>query len=232
MPTDDSRPPGPLSAMLSGLRLDELLAEVQQRLAEIVATRDRMQRLLDAVLAVATGLQLESTLRSIVQAAVDLVDARYGALGVLAPNGRISRFVHVGIDDETRAAMGPLPEGKGLLGQLIIDPRPLRLADLSAHQASVGFPPNHPPMRSFLGVPVRVRRGGVRQPLPDGEGRWCGVQQRGRGRRGGAGRGGRDRGAERRPLRAGDVAAAVAGGVGGDPGRAAVRRVRGGRAAA
>jgi signal transduction histidine kinase len=156
MPKDDDRPPTPFSAMLSGLRLDELLAEVQQRLAEIVATRDRMQRLLDAVLAVATGLQLESTLRSIVQAALELVDARYGALGVLAPNGRISRFVHVGIDDETRAGMGPLPEGKGLLGQLIIDPRPLRLGDLSAHPASVGLPPNHPPMRSFLGVPVRV----------------------------------------------------------------------------
>lgn len=155
MPSDDHRP-APLSGMLSGLRLDELLAEVQQRLAEIVVTRDRMQRLLDAVLAVATGLQLESTLRSIVQAAVELVDARYGALGVLAPNGRISRFVHVGIDDETRAMMGPLPEGKGLLGQLIVDPRPLRLVDLHTHRASVGFPPNHPPMRSFLGVPVRV----------------------------------------------------------------------------
>jgi hypothetical protein len=129
--------------VLSGLRLDELLSEVQQRLAEIVATRDRMQRLLDAVLSVATGLQLESTLRSIVEAAVDLVDARYGSLGVLAPNGRISQFVNVGIDDETRATMGPLPGGKGLLGQLIVDPRPLRLADLSAHQASVGFPPNH-----------------------------------------------------------------------------------------
>jgi signal transduction histidine kinase len=156
MPTDDHRPPASLSGVLSGLRLDELLSEVQQRLAELVATRDRMQRLLDAVLAVATGLQLESTLRSIVQAAVELVDARYGALGVLAPNGRISKFVNIGIDDETRSRMGPLPEGKGLLGQLILDPRPLRLADLSAHQASVGFPPNHPPMRSFLGVPVRV----------------------------------------------------------------------------
>ena len=99
--------------------------------------------------------------------------------------------------------MGPLPEGKGLLGQLIVDPRPLRLADLSAHEASVGFPPNHPPMRSFLGVPVRVRRRRVRQPLPDREGRRWGVHQRRRGRRGGAGRGGRDRGAERGPLRAG-----------------------------
>ena len=86
MPTDGTRPPAPLSAVLSGLRLDELLGEVQQRLAEIVATRDRMQRLLDAVLAVATGLQLESTLRSIVQAAVELVDARYGALGRQPPS--------------------------------------------------------------------------------------------------------------------------------------------------
>ena len=209
MPNDDHRPPTPLSAMLSGLRLDELLAEVQQRLAEIVATRDRMQRLLDAVLAVATGLQLESTLRSIVQAAVDLVDARYGALGVLAPNGRISRFVHVGIDDETRAEMGPLPEGKGLLGQLIIDPRPLRLADLSAHPASVGFPPNHPPMRSFLGVPVRVRDVVFGNLYLTEKAGGAEFSSRGRDRGGGAGRGRRDRGAERGSLRAGAVAAAV-----------------------
>jgi GAF domain-containing protein len=143
--------------VLAGLRLDELLRGVQERLAEIVQLRDHMQGLLDAVLAVASGLELDATLRRIVQAAVDLVDARYGALGVLSPTGGISRFVHVGIDEETRAQMGPFPEGKGLLGQLIIDPRPLRLADLSAHDASVGFPDHHPPMHSFLGVPVRVR---------------------------------------------------------------------------
>jgi signal transduction histidine kinase len=142
---------------LTGLRLDELLRGVQERLTEIVALRDHMQGLLDAVLAVASGLELDATLRRIVQAAADLVDARYGALGVLAPTGGISRFVYVGIDEATRAEMGRLPEGKGLLGQLIVDPRPLRLADLSAHEASVGFPPNHPPMRSFLGAPVRVR---------------------------------------------------------------------------
>jgi signal transduction histidine kinase len=143
--------------LLSGLRLDELLREVQDRMAEIVATRDRMQGLLDAVLAVATGLELDATLRRIVEAAVDLVEARYGALGVLGADGGISRFLHVGIDEATRARMGPLPEGKGLLGQLISDPRPLRLVDLTAHEASVGFPAHHPPMRSFLGVPVRVR---------------------------------------------------------------------------
>ena len=146
----------PMSNVQSGLRRDELLREVQERLAEVVATRGRMQGLLDAVLAVASGLELEATLRRIVQAAVDLVDARYGALGVLASTGGISRFVYIGLDEQTRAKMGPLPEGKGLLGQLILGEHPLRLSDLSRHEASVGFPPHHPPMRTFLGVPVRV----------------------------------------------------------------------------
>ena len=105
-----------MSDVQSGLRLDELLGEVQQRLAEVVATRGRMQGLLDAVLAVADGLELDTTLRRIVQAAVNLVDARFGALGVLAPDGSISRFIYVGLDEATRARMGALPEGKGLLG--------------------------------------------------------------------------------------------------------------------
>src|SRR6185369_10646654 len=118
---------------------------------------DRMQGLLDAFLAVGTGLELDTTLRRLVEAAVNLVHARYGALGVLGAHGGLSRFLYVGIDEAARAEMGHLPEGKGLLGQLIADPRPLRLADLSAHEASIGFPPHHPPMRSFLGVPVRVR---------------------------------------------------------------------------
>src|SRR5690348_7200776 len=146
-----------VGGLLSGLRLDELLREVQERLAEIMATRDRMQGLLDAFLSVGTGLELDVTLRRLVEAAVDLVQARYGALGVLGRHGGLSQFIHVGIDEPTRARMGHLPEGKGLLGQLIADPRPLRLVDLSKHEASVGFPAQHPPMRSFLGVPVRVR---------------------------------------------------------------------------
>jgi signal transduction histidine kinase len=146
------------SSALTGLRLDELLHEVQDRLAEIVKTRDRLQRLLDAVLAVATGLELDSTLRRIAEAAVELVDAEYGAIGVLDPEGDgLTEFVYVGVDEETRAQMGHLPEGRGLLGLLIDDPRPVRVADLSQHPASVGFPRNHPPMGSFLGVPVRVR---------------------------------------------------------------------------
>jgi signal transduction protein with GAF and PtsI domain len=141
---------------MAGLRLDELLQGVQDRLAEIVSMQDRMRGLLDAVVAVASGLELDATLRRIVQAAVDLVDARYGALGVLGPAGGISRFVYVGIDKQTRAGMGHPPQGKGLLGELIVNPRPLRVAELGEHPASVGFPPNHPPMRSFLGVPVRM----------------------------------------------------------------------------
>ncbi|OLT16120.1 histidine kinase [Pseudonocardia sp. CNS-139] len=157
MPNDATASEGPRPNVLSGLRLDELLHGVQERLAEIVQIRDQMQGLLDAVLAVGSGLELDATLRRIVQAAVDLVDARYGALGVLAADGSIARFIYIGVDEATRNTMGRLPEGKGLLGQLIEDPRPLRLADLSRHEASVGFPPNHPPMRSFLGVPVRVR---------------------------------------------------------------------------
>lgn len=146
-----------VTANQARLRLDELLAEMKDRLDEIVNTRDSLQSLLDAMLAVASGLELESTLHRIVLVATELVDARYGALGVLGSDNHLARFVHVGIDEETRASMGELPQGHGLLGQLINDPKPLRLRDLSKHPVSVGFPPNHPPMRSFLGVPVRVR---------------------------------------------------------------------------
>ncbi|MCS7479361.1 GAF domain-containing protein [Umezawaea endophytica] len=142
---------------LGGLRLDELLGEVRERLAEIAESRDRTQSLLDAVLAVGSGLELDSTLQRIVQVAVDLVGARYGALGVLGTRDDLSEFVYEGIDAETRSHMGHLPEGKGLLGLLIKDPRAIRLRDLCTHAASVGFPPNHPPMHSFLGVPIRLR---------------------------------------------------------------------------
>ncbi|GLY49847.1 GAF domain-containing protein [Lentzea sp. NBRC 102530] len=144
-------------SLLGGLRLDDLLDEMRERLAEIGSTRDKMQGLLDAVLAVGAGLELDSTLQRIVQAAVELVGARYGALGVLGQRDNLSQFVYVGIDQETRSHMGHLPEGKGLLGLLIEDPRAIRLHDIAEHSASVGFPPNHPPMHSFLGVPVRVR---------------------------------------------------------------------------
>jgi signal transduction histidine kinase len=116
-----------------------------------------MDALLGAVLAVSSGLELDTTLRRIVQAAIDLVDARYGALGVIGPDGMLSEFVNVGIDDTTRELIGPLPTGRGVLGVVIEENKPLRLEDLSKHPMSAGFPPHHPPMRTFLGVPVRAR---------------------------------------------------------------------------
>ena len=144
-------------SVLSGMRLTELVGEVQERLQAVARSQARVQGLLDAFLSVATGLDLRSTLRRIAQAAADLVDARYGAVGVLGPTGGLSDFITIGIDEELHARMGALPEGKGVLGQLITDPQPLRVADLRHHPASAGFPPNHPPMTSFLGVPVLVR---------------------------------------------------------------------------
>lgn len=113
--------------------------------------------LFSAVVAVAAGLELSATLRRIVQAAADLVDAEYGALGVLGPDSTVVEFVHVGVDAATAERIGDLPTGRGILGVLIDHPSPLRLTDLSSHPSAAGFPPGHPPMTTFLGVPVRVR---------------------------------------------------------------------------
>lgn len=153
---DSDSDPAHLAKFLSGFRLDTLLTEVSDRLSEISKTRDQLKATLDAVLAVGAGLDLASTLQRIVQAARELLNARYAALGVLGDEG-LAEFIYVGIDPETRTHMGQLPEGRGLLGSLIQHPHPVRLADLSQHPDSVGFPANHPPMHSFLGVPVRVR---------------------------------------------------------------------------
>ncbi|MDT0309785.1 GAF domain-containing protein [Streptomyces sp. DSM 44917] len=144
---------------LPRLRLDELLDELQARIDEVRGTRDRVHGLLQAVLSVGRELDLAHVLRRIVEAAVVLVDAEYGALGVISreEEHRLSQFIPVGIEEERVAAIGPLPAGHGLLGELIRHPEPLRLAELSEHRASYGFPPNHPPMHSFLGVPIRVR---------------------------------------------------------------------------
>ena len=117
-----------------------------------------LRQLLDAVLSVGSDLDLPAMLRRIVEGAVELVDATYGALGVLDETGtRLVQFITIGVDDETHRAIGDLPEGHGILGLLIVDAEPLRLPDLTEHPDSHGFPPNHPPMRSFLGVPIRVR---------------------------------------------------------------------------
>ncbi|MDV3124217.1 GAF domain-containing sensor histidine kinase [Mycobacterium sp. 21AC1] len=152
--TDDQ---GALRTTLSQLRLRELLTEVQDRVEQILTGRDRLDGLVEAMLAVTSGLDLDVTLSTIVHTAIELVDARYGALGVRGEGHELVEFVNEGIDDATRQRIGHLPEGRGVLGVLIDDPHPIRLDDIHEHSASVGFPPGHPPMRTFLGVPVRIR---------------------------------------------------------------------------
>ena len=147
----------PLRDTLSQLRLRELLIEVQDRVEQIVQGRDRLDGLVEAMLVVTSGLELDETLRTIVHTAIELVDARYGALGVRGRDHELVEFVYEGIDEAMREQIGHLPEGRGVLGVLIDDPKPIRLDNISHHSASVGFPPNHPPMRTFLGVPVRIR---------------------------------------------------------------------------
>jgi len=124
-------------------------------MSEVAGPR-RLRELLGAVLALSSDPDPTNMLQRIVDASVKLVDARYGALGVLDETGtHLSQFITVGIDDVTQ--IGHLPEGLGILGLLILDAQPLRLPDLREHPESFGFPPNHPPMRAFLGVPIRVR---------------------------------------------------------------------------
>ena len=142
---------------LSRVDLDDLLAELRDRAGAVRQSHERLSGLLDAVVAVSSELDLATVLERIVSTACLLVGARYGALGVLGSNGRLVEFVTHGIDPETRARLGDPPTGHGVLGLLIEDPRPLRLHDISEHPRSVGFPPNHPPMKGFLGVPVRTR---------------------------------------------------------------------------
>uniref|UniRef100_UPI001FE0AA13 sensor histidine kinase n=1 Tax=Promicromonospora kroppenstedtii TaxID=440482 RepID=UPI001FE0AA13 len=120
---------------------------------------ERPELLLDALANLGRGLDLETALNQISAIAARLVGARYVALGVLGDDGRIARFLTVGLSPAQVRAIGPYPTGHGILGELIRHPVPLRLHDLGEHPASVGFPANHPPMRSFLGVPLRVHGG-------------------------------------------------------------------------
>lgn len=121
------------------------------------AEQDKLAEVVEAGTAIARGLDLDETLRAVVEAAVRVTGAAYGALGVLGPDRRISRFITTGLSDQQRELLGDLPTGRGILGVLIGEATPLRLLDLSEDPRSVGFPPNHPPMRSFLGVPVAGR---------------------------------------------------------------------------
>jgi signal transduction histidine kinase len=142
---------------LSRVRLDELLQELLDRVGEVMSSRERLSALLQAVVDIGSDLDLRSTLRRIVAAACRLAGARYGALGVIGPDRRLIEFITDGLTVTEHEAIGDLPTGRGVLGLLIDDPRPVRMADITAHPRSFGFPPNHPPMHSFLGVPIRIR---------------------------------------------------------------------------
>jgi len=143
-------PPGPRTP------IDQLLSELASRVDEIVIDRERLRALLDAVISIGSDLELAAILDRIVAAACKLVGARYGAMGVLDDAGGLADFRTQGLTREEIEALGDPPTGRGILGHIIDHPEPLRLIDLSAHPASVGFPPGHPPMRTFLGVPVTV----------------------------------------------------------------------------
>lgn len=146
-----NHPPG------TGARIGEILTDFVDSADEPENANQRMQGLLNAVVALAEDLSLEAVLHRVVTSACQLVQAEYGALGVIGTDRDLSHFITVGIDDDLARRIGPLPTGHGVLGLLIRDPKPLRLHDLSQHPDAYGFPANHPPMKSFLGVPIRVR---------------------------------------------------------------------------
>jgi signal transduction histidine kinase len=151
--------PTPEPAPLTEARLDELLGAVLTRVTGVLDAQERLRGLLDAVVGINADLSLERALERIVTAACTLADAQYGALGVLGggPGRRLREFVTHGLSADQRAAIGDLPAGHGILGLIIDRPEPLRLPVLGQHPSSYGFPPHHPPMQTFLGVPIRIR---------------------------------------------------------------------------
>ncbi|MGW0605798.1 PP2C family protein-serine/threonine phosphatase [Streptomyces sp. NPDC002640] len=134
--------------------------QIAGQLRALALTKERLQSLLDAVLAITGELELDEVLRRIVTTAMHLCDARYGALGVLDEEGdHLEEFITVGLDEEEYRALAGIdfPHGEGVLGLLIRNPEPLRLDDIAGHPASVGYPPGHPHMRTLLGVAISVR---------------------------------------------------------------------------
>jgi signal transduction histidine kinase len=154
LPSDGSEP----TATPDALGLRALLQEVVERVEGVAQLGDRIQALLQAVMSIGSHLDRAEVLRSIAETAAELAGAQYSALGVLDVAGdELSDFITVGVDEGQREVIGELPHGRGVLGLLIREPQAIRLADLSQHPASYGFPPGHPPMRTFLGVPILVR---------------------------------------------------------------------------
>jgi GAF domain-containing protein len=140
------------------LELEDLPDELRSRASLARRSQHRLSQLLDAVMAVSADLELAEVLGRIVESATALVDARYGALGVISADGeRLVEFVTRGVTAEERARIGHPPRGHGVLGLLIREPKPRRLRDIASHPDSYGFPANHPEMHTFLGTPVRIR---------------------------------------------------------------------------
>ncbi|MET0842340.1 MAG: GAF domain-containing protein, partial [Mycetocola sp.] len=137
-------------------KLDEALGDLVARASDVLSTQGRLRALLKANQLISQQLDLPVVLRRIVETAIDLVKAEYGALGVIGPDGTLEQFMHVGMGEADVTRIGHLPEGHGLLGALIVDPRPIRISNLADDTRSSGFPPHHPRMESFLGVPIRV----------------------------------------------------------------------------
>ncbi len=130
------------------------MAFLQERERAVGRGREQLGALVEAGMTLTAERSLESVLQRIVEVACRLLDAKYGALGILDGQGGLGQFITTGISEETKARIGPLPVGKGILGVLVLEARPLRLRDLTQDPRAHGFPPNHPPMHSFLGVPI------------------------------------------------------------------------------
>ncbi|MCV7053271.1 GAF domain-containing sensor histidine kinase [Mycobacterium heidelbergense] len=141
----------------AGLGRRGLVNRMHEQLDELLAARDQMEQLLRVIVEIGAHLDLDTTLRRIIAAARELTSAPYGALAVRDPEGDLLRFVHQGIDEDTARLIGHLPVGKGVLSLSLLDTPALRMDDLTAHPAAVGFPEHHPPMRAFLAVPITIR---------------------------------------------------------------------------
>jgi signal transduction histidine kinase len=147
---DPASAPGPAS-------IERLMTQLVARAQEVIGAQEQMRRLLSANRVIVAELSLPLVLHRIVEAAKDIANARYAALGVIGADGLLEQFIHVGMDDATVATIGELPKGRGVLGALIEEPVPIRLARIADDERSAGFPPGHPAMASFLGVPIRSR---------------------------------------------------------------------------
>ena len=160
MSGDQRSEPAPRDATVGDgphLSIERLMAQLVDQAGQILAAQHRIQRLLEANRTIVSELSLPAVLRQIVESARQTAGARYAALGVIGSDGLLEEFIHVGMDDTTVAAIGDLPKGRGLLGALIEHPEPIRLPHITDDSRSAGFPPGHPPMTTFLGVPIRNR---------------------------------------------------------------------------